>query len=78
MQVVAKKRSQNVFAKFAGGLMASKGNEPDAVALAARPLSVKPRPGHHKVRVVGIILFGMAKNLPRSPRIFLIPESGNI
>ena len=39
---------------------------------------MKPRPGHHQVRVIGIALAGLTKDLPRSPRIFLVPESGDI
>src|SRR5258708_33910860 len=78
VQIVAEKWSQNIFAGFAGRFVSTERDEPDAVSLAACPFSVEPRARHHEVPVLRIVFFSGAKDLPWSPRIFLIPESGNI
>ena len=54
------------------------GIRPMLSPLAALPFAVIPRAGNHKVRVLRIVLFSVAENLPRSPRVFLIPESCDI
>ena len=46
--------------------------------LGALPLAVKPRTSHDEIGVLRIALLGVTENLPRSPGIFLIPESRNI
>ena len=78
MQVVAEKGRFDILAEFAGGLVSAKRDEADGVSFGALPLSVKPRTGDDKIGVLRVVLFRMTKDLPRSPRIFLIPKSGNI
>src|SRR5271166_3287572 len=78
MQVVAEEGRLDVLAKFAGRFMASERNQRDAVAFRRLPLTVEPWAGHDEIRMVRIVFCGVAENLPRSPRIFLIPESGDI
>src|ERR1700730_192897 len=78
VQIVAKKRSLHVFAELAGGLVSSKRNDADAVALRALPFAVKPRPRNNEIGVVRVMLFGMMENLPGTPRIFLVPKTGDI
>src|SRR5207247_9945770 len=58
--------------------MTAERDQPDAVSLGGVPLTVIPRAGDHEVRVVGVVLRGVAKDLPRSPRVFLIPESRDL
>src|SRR2546426_12069368 len=78
MQVVAEERSLDRFAELAGCLVATERDQPDAVSLGSVPLTVIPRAGDHEVRVVGVVLRGVAKDLPRSPGVFLIPESRDV
>ena len=78
VQVVAEERGFDVFAELAGGFVSPKRNQADAVALVSLPLAMEPRSGNDEVGVLRIVFFGMAKDLPRSPGIFLIPESGDI
>src|ERR1019366_9819159 len=78
VQIVAKRRRFNIPAELARGLMAPKRDDTDTFTLRTLPLSVIPRPRHDEVVVVRIALPGMTKNLPWSPRVFLIPKPGNI
>ena len=78
MQIMAEERSLEVLSELARGFMPAKRNQPDAVALRALPLAVIPGTGHDEVRVVGVLLFRMAENLPRPPGVFLIPKAGHI
>src|ERR1700684_4007482 len=78
VQVVAEKGSLNRFAEFARSFVSSERNEADAVSLAPGPFAVKPRACDDKSRMLRIVFFGVTKNLPRSPGIFLIPESRNV
>ncbi len=39
---------------------------------------MKPRAGYHEIGVLWIIFPGVTKNLPRTPRVFLIPETGDV
>src|SRR2546422_11493405 len=78
VQVTPEQRRFDVFAERPRGFMPRKRNQADAIALRCLPLPVKPRTGHDKIRVLGIVLFCVAENLPRSPGIFLIPESRDV
>src|SRR3954463_4228791 len=78
VKIVPEERGLNILAELAGRLMSSEWDESDAVALRSLPFSVEPRSGYHEVRVLRIVFFCMPKNLPGSPRIFLIPETGNV
>src|SRR5262249_50650034 len=78
VEVVAEKRSFNVFAEFSRCFMAAEGNHSDRIALGRLPFAVIPRSGHHEIGVIGIALRGVTEDLPRSPRIFLVPETRNI
>src|SRR5579863_10143105 len=78
MQVISEKRSLDVLAKFAPAVVISKRNNSDALSARALPFAVIPRSCHDEICVSGIVFFRVIKNLPRSPRIFLIPESRHI
>src|SRR5260370_31535132 len=78
VQVKTEKRSLDIFAELARRFVSRKRDQPDAVRLRRLPLAVEPRTGNHEIRVLGIVLFRMAKNLPRPPGIFLIPESRHV
>src|SRR5206468_8939151 len=52
--------------------------QPDAVSLGSVPLAVIPRARDHEVRVIGVVLRGVTEDLPRSPWVFLIPESRDV
>ncbi len=78
MEVVTKEGRFDILAEFAGGLVSSERDEADAVALGTLPLAVIPGTGNDEIRVLRIVLLGMTKNLPRSPGIFLIPESRDV
>ena len=75
---MAEKRRLDILAELARCFMSRKRNQADAVGFWRLPLTVKPRTGNHKIRVLWIVFFRVAKNLPRSPGIFLIPESGHV
>src|SRR5258705_12707818 len=78
VQVEAEKCGFDVLAKFARRFVPAKGNDADRVALGRLPFAVKPRSRDNKIRVVGIVLRRVPKNLPGPPRIFLIPEAGYV
>ncbi len=78
MEVVAEERRLYSLAKLPCRLVATERERTDAVTFRRPPLPVKPRAGHHEVRVVRVMLVSMAKDLPRSPGIFLIPEARNV
>ena len=78
VQIVAKERGLYIFAELSRRFVTSERNHPDALSLLALPLPVIPRPGHDEVVVLRIVFLGVAKNLPRSPRILLIPEPAHI
>src|SRR5215470_8400925 len=78
VQVVAEKRRFDIFAKFTRRFVSAERNDADGVALRGLPFAVIPRTGDNEVGPVGVVFSGVAENLPRSPRIFLIPETGNI
>ena len=60
------------------GFVSRKRNDADAVALGSLPFAMEPRPGNDEIGVIGIVFGGVAKDLPRTPGIFLIPKSGDI
>src|SRR5205807_10298510 len=78
VEVMAEKRRLDIFAELTRCFMPRERNQADAVRFWRLPLTVKPRTGNHEIRVVGILFFRVAKNLPRSPGVFLIPESGHV
>src|SRR5580698_5299962 len=78
MQVITKEWSLDVLAELAGGFVSGERNDADLVALGAPPLSVIPRPGDDEVGVLRIVLLRVAEDLPRTPRIFLVPEAGHV
>src|SRR5262249_46495359 len=75
VEVVAKKRCFNPFAKFARGFMPPKRNDADRFAFWRLPLAMKPGPSDNKVRLIRIVLRSVSKYLPRSPGIFLVPKT---
>src|SRR5438105_10781544 len=78
MEVVAEERRFDGLTKFARSLVTAEIDLPDAVPFRCMPLPVKPRTGDHEVHVFGVVLVGVAKDLPRPPWIFLIPEACDI
>src|SRR5947209_802984 len=78
VQVIPEEWRFNILAKLASRFVSSKRDQADTVALRTLPFAVIPRPRNHEIRALRIILFRMLKNLPRSPGIFLIPESGDV
>ncbi len=78
MQVIAEEWRFDVLAEFARGLVSAERNDADAVTFGTLPLAVEPRTRHHEIRVLRIVLFRVTENLPRAPRIFLIPESRDV
>src|SRR5258708_9994641 len=74
MQVVAEKRRFDHLPKLARRFVAPEWNDPDRFALRRLPLAVKPRSRHHEIVVVRVVLPRVLKNLPRAPRVFLVPE----
>src|SRR5579872_2975115 len=78
MQVITEEWRFDILAELARGLVSAKRDQADAFAFGRLPFSVKPGTSDDEIRVLRIILFGVAKNLPRSPRVFLIPESGDV
>ena len=78
VKVVAEKGRLDIFAKFTRGLVSREWNNADRIALRTLPLAVEPRTGNDKIRVIGIMLRCVAKNLPWTPGIFLIPKAGYV
>src|SRR6185436_3110423 len=78
VKIVAKERRFDVLTKLPRRLMTAESYQPDAVCFQRPPLPVKPGPGDHEVYVLRIALSRVTKNLPRSPRIFLIPKARDI
>src|ERR1700730_10260665 len=78
VQIVAEEWRLNTFAKFARGFMSAERNDADGIAFGGLPFAVEPWARDNDIRVIGIVLLGFMKNLPRTPRVLLIPESGNV
>src|SRR6516162_5138327 len=78
MQVIPKKRRLQILTKLLRRVVPSIWNQPDTLGLFGLPLPVKPWACHHEVCVIRIVLFRMSENLPRTPRIFLVPESRHV
>ena len=78
VKVIAEECRLDLLAEFTRGLMTPEGDDADRISLGTLPLAVIPRSGDDEIVVIGIVLFGVAKNLPRSPGILLIPESSNV
>src|SRR5713226_5423131 len=78
VQVITEKWRLNIFAELPCRFMSCKRNQSNVVRLRRLPLPVKPRTGHNKIGVLGVVLLRVAENLPRSPGIFLIPEPRNV
>jgi hypothetical protein len=72
MKIIPKERSLNIFAELARSLVSAKWNDPDGVARRSLPLTMEPWTSDDQVRVIEILRPGITKNLPRTPRIFLI------
>src|SRR5438309_356336 len=77
VQVITKKRRKYLRAEFHTRVMPAERNDSQLIALAT-PAAVKPRTGHHQVGVIRIMFHCVAENLPRSPRIFLVPETCHV
>src|SRR5882757_10967870 len=71
MQVVAEKRRLDRLAELPRRFVTPKWNDPYRLTLCRLPLPVKPRPRHHEIVVIRVVLPRVLKNLPRPPRIFL-------
>ena len=78
VQVVAEERRLDILAELTRGLVTTKRNQPDTLSLGSLPLAVIPRSRNDEIRVLRIALFRVAKNLPRSPGVFLISKSRHI
>ena len=78
VEIVAEEGGLNVAAKFERRLVAAEGNDADAISDGRLPFAVVPGAGDHDSCVVGIVLFRVAKDLPRAPGVFLIPEAGDV
>src|SRR5262249_61743778 len=78
VQPVPEPRRLNLLAELGRRVVAAEADEPDRLRLRGVPLAVIPGPGHDQVHVIGIALFGMFVDFPRTPRILLIPEAGDI
>src|SRR6185503_13935632 len=66
------------FLKLARGVVPAERNQPNRLRLRRVPLTVKPWAADDVVETVRVAQFGAAIDLPRAPRIFLIPETGHI
>ena len=78
VQVISEKRGFDVFAELARRFMSSERNQADPLPFRPLPLAMKPWTGNDEIGVIRVMLFGVAENLPGSPRIFLIPESRDV
>src|SRR5215813_5494476 len=78
VQIIAEERSFDFLAELTGGFVATERNNANGFALGRLPLTVKPGAGDHEVGAIRIVLRGMPENLPWPPRVFLVPETGNI
>src|SRR5215468_9844211 len=78
VQVIAEKRSFDFLPELTGGFVPTERNNADGFALGRLPLTVEPGAGDYEVAAIRIVLRGMAENLPWPPRVFLVPETGNI
>ena len=78
VQVVAEEGCLDLLTKLARRGVAAEWDLTDAVADRLVPRAVIPWAGDHQVRVLGIVLGRLAVDLPRAPRIFLIPEAGDV
>src|SRR5258708_6105967 len=78
VKIVAEERRLNILSEFAACFVASKRDDADRFALSAVPLAMEPGPGNNEVRVIGIVFSCVPENLPGSPGIFLIPETGDV
>src|SRR5262245_4314699 len=58
--------------------VASERDDANTVPLIVAPFTVIPRTGDHETRVVGIAQPSTSKDLPGSPGIFLVPETGDV
>src|ERR1700722_4456303 len=79
VQKVTEERRLDVLAELQGSFMSAQGNAPDSVAFHL-PLPGAMRPGarDHEIIAMRAALIRLAKDLPRPPRVFLIPEPGNV
>src|SRR6516225_4822588 len=78
VQVITEEGRLDVLAELARGFMPTKGDQANAVGRGSPPLPVEPRARHHEIGMLRIVLFGVTEDLPRSPGVFLVPESGHI
>src|SRR5262249_48743977 len=78
VQVMAEEGGFYFLAKLARRFLSAEGNDADGFAFCRLPLAMKPRTGHHEVRAIRIVFGGMPENLPWSPGIFLVPETGDV
>src|SRR4051812_44501666 len=58
--------------------MISEGKRAKRGAEFCMPASVDPRPSHHHVEMFWIVLLGGFVDMPRPPRIFLVPKSSDV
>src|SRR4029077_12292561 len=78
VQPVAEPRRLDLLAELSRRVMAAERDLPDRIGREVVPLPVEPRAGDNEVVAVGIADLRAAVDLPRPPRIFLVPEPGNI
>src|SRR5579872_7192840 len=78
VQIIAKEWRFDILPEFARGFVSAKWDQANAIAFRRLPFSVEPRSGDDEIGMLRVVFFGVAKNLPGSPRVFLIPESGDV
>ena len=78
MKKIAEERRLDIVTEFSCGVMPAVAVASDTLGLRALPLAMGPRTRDQVIVVVRIVFGGVFEDLPRSPRIFLIPETGNI
>src|SRR5438132_13957136 len=77
VEIIPEERRLDVLAKLARRFPTER-EEADAVTLRCLPFAMKPRAHHHEIGALRVVLGGVTEDLPRSPRIFLIVESGDV
>src|SRR5262249_49365618 len=78
MQPEAEEGRLYLFPALPGGIVSAESDQPDVLCLGCLPLSVKPGSGNDEVRVVRILLRGAPEDLPRTPRVLLVEEPGDV
>ena len=76
VQPIAEERRLDLLAKLDARVAAER-DVAEHVHLAL-PTAMRPWPGHHRAQMIGVVLLLLGVDLPRSPRVFLIPEASHV